>query len=211
MAGGFEGDLAAWWPLISPPEDYAGEAGYFAGLLRSAPAPVRDVLELGSGGGSNALHLKASFAMTLVDLSAEMLAVSRLLNPECEHRQGDMRTLRLGRTFDAVFVPDRITESFQPGTDSGGSDSADGRGARYLGWTWDPDPADSWVQTAYAFLLRDTAQSVRVVHETHRLGLFSRYSWLRLLAEAGFEASSAIEDTVGNVEPREIFIGYRQP
>jgi trans-aconitate methyltransferase len=205
---------------------------------------VREVLELGSGGGSNALHLKASFAMTLVDLSAEMLAVSRLLNPECEHRQGDMRTLRLGRTFDAVFVhdavdyllteadmrqamgtafahcraggiavfvPDRTTESFQPGTDSGGADGMDGRGARYLGWTWDPDPADSWVQTAYAFLLRDTAQSVRVVHETHRLGLFSRYSWLRLLAEAGFEASSAIEDTVGNVEPREIFIGYRQP
>jgi trans-aconitate methyltransferase len=238
------GDLAAWWPLISPPEDYAGEAGYFARLLRSAPAPVREVLELGSGGGSNALHLKASFALTLVDLSAEMLAVSRLLNPECEHRQGDMRTLRLGRAFDAVFVhdavdyllteadlrlamdtafahcrpgaiavfvPDRITENFQPGTDSGGSDSADGRGARYLGWTWDPDPADSWVQTAYAYLLRDAVQSVRVVHETHRLGLFSRYSWLRLLAEAGFEASSIIEDTAGETEPREIFIGYRGP
>ena len=36
--------------------------------------------------------------MTLVDLSEEMLAVSRELNPECEHLQGDMRTLRLGRT-----------------------------------------------------------------------------------------------------------------
>ena len=46
--------------------------------------------------------------MTLVDLSEEMLAVSRELNPECEHLQGDMRTVRLGRTFDAVFVHDAI-------------------------------------------------------------------------------------------------------
>ena len=37
-----------------------------------------------------------------------MLAVSRQLNPECEHHQGDMRTVRLGRTFDAVFVHDAV-------------------------------------------------------------------------------------------------------
>lgn len=46
--------------------------------------------------------------MTLVDLSPGMLAVSRGLNPECEHVQGDMRTVRLGRLFDAVFVHDAI-------------------------------------------------------------------------------------------------------
>ena len=93
------GNLAAWWPLISPPADYAAEAGYFAAVLRSAPNPV---------------------------------------------------------------------------------------------------------------------------HETHRLGLFSRYSWLRLLAETGFEASSLIEMTAGQAAPgqaapggepapREIFIGHRRP
>ena len=37
-----------------------------------------------------------------------MLELSRSLNPECEHIQGDMRSLRLGRTFDAVFVHDAI-------------------------------------------------------------------------------------------------------
>ena len=59
------------------------------------------MLELGSGGGNNASHLKAHFQLTLVDLSPAMLAVSRALNPECEHLQGDMRTVRLGRRFDA--------------------------------------------------------------------------------------------------------------
>jgi hypothetical protein len=37
-----------------------------------------------------------------------MLAISRSLNPECEHLQGDMRTLRLGRAYDVVFIHDAI-------------------------------------------------------------------------------------------------------
>ena len=34
--------------------------------------------------------------------------MSRALNPDCEHLLGDMRTLRLGRAFDVVFVHDAI-------------------------------------------------------------------------------------------------------
>jgi hypothetical protein len=37
-----------------------------------------------------------------------MLAVSQQLNPECEHVEGDMRTVRLGRLFDAVLIQDSI-------------------------------------------------------------------------------------------------------
>lgn len=104
----FYSSLAPWWPLISAPEEYAEEAAFAAALLREAVPPTRTVLELGSGGGNNAAHLKQHFTMTLLDLSLEMLAVSTVLNPECEHVQGDMRTVRLGRTFDAVFVHDAI-------------------------------------------------------------------------------------------------------
>jgi trans-aconitate methyltransferase len=102
------GDLARWWPLISPVEDYAEEATEAAAILGTAERPVRTVLELGSGGGHNAAHLKRRFALTLTDRSEPMLALSRRLNPECEHRLGDMRTLRLGRTFDAVFIHDAV-------------------------------------------------------------------------------------------------------
>jgi SAM-dependent methyltransferase len=101
-------DLAAWWPLISPPGAYTAEAGYLNAVLAAATGPVRDVLDLGCGGGNVAAHLKAGRALTLIDLSADMLAVSRELNPECDHRQGDMRTIRLGRTFDAVLVHDAV-------------------------------------------------------------------------------------------------------
>jgi trans-aconitate methyltransferase len=236
------GDLAAWWPLISAPEEYTEEAATAAAVLNSASIPVREVLELGSGGGHNAVHLKKHFRLTLVDLSEDMLAVSRRLNPECAHHQGDMRTVRLGRAFDAVFVhdavaymtteadlrqvmetafahcrpggvavfvPDHIADTFQPVTDHGGSDAPDGRGARYLEWTTDPDPNDTWIRSEYAFLLRDADGAVRVVHETHRTGLFSRAAWLGLLAGAGFHAEAITERTSEDRTPRVLFTGHR--
>lgn len=102
-------DLADWWPLWSSPDDYAEEAEYARQLIvGQATLPRRTLLELGSGGGNNALYLKRHFEMTLVDLSFGMLAVSQKLNPECEHVQGDMRTVRLGRQFDVVFIHDAI-------------------------------------------------------------------------------------------------------
>ena len=59
-------------------------------LIEACEAPTRTLLELGSGGGNNASHMKAHFAPTLVDASAGMLDVSRALNPECEHVEGDI-------------------------------------------------------------------------------------------------------------------------
>jgi SAM-dependent methyltransferase len=101
-------DLASWWPAISPPAEYADDAAVIGGIFGAARPPLRSVLDLGSGGGHVALHLKSGRAMTLVDLSADMLAVSRQLNPDSEHIQGDMRTIRLGREFDAVLVHDAV-------------------------------------------------------------------------------------------------------
>src|SRR5436190_3075338 len=103
------GELADWFRLLTAPEDYAEEAELYRALVVEGCAfPPRTVLELGSGGGNNASHLKRHFEMTLVDRSREMLAISRSLNPECEHLVGDMRSVRLGRTFDAVFVHDAV-------------------------------------------------------------------------------------------------------
>lgn len=101
--------LADWWPVISPPSEYAEEAALYVEMIRSAArGPVREVLELGSDGGNNASHMKHSFALTLVEPADRMRELSRALNPQCEHVPGDMRTVRLGRTFDVVFVHDAV-------------------------------------------------------------------------------------------------------
>ena len=102
-------ELTPWWPLISPPEEYEEEAGiYRRHLVEACDGSPQTMLELGSGGGHNASHLKAHFEMTLVDLSPGMLAMSKALNPECRHIQGDMRTARLDQTFDCVFIHDAV-------------------------------------------------------------------------------------------------------
>src|SRR4030095_10132339 len=102
-------ELADWFHLLTAPEDYAEEAGVYGDLMvGSGVSPLRTVLELGSGGGNNASHLKQRFELTLVDLSSGMLELSKRINPECEHHQGDMRSVRLGRQFDGLFVHDAV-------------------------------------------------------------------------------------------------------
>lgn len=102
-------ELASWFHLLSAPENYAEKAEFYRKTIVAAcETPPHTLLEIGSGGGCNASHLKAHFSMTLVDLAAGMLAISEQLNPECEHIQGDMRSLRLGRQFDVVFIHDAI-------------------------------------------------------------------------------------------------------
>lgn len=199
--------------------------------------PPATLLELGSGGGSLAFHLKSRLSLTLTDLSPRMLEVSRRVNPECEHLPGDMRTLRLGRTFDVVLIhdavmylteeaslraafetaalhcrpggvllvlPDYVRETFAPGTECGGEDAPDGRGLRYLEWIWDPDPADDWVETAYAFLLREPDGSVRAELDRHRAGVFSREAWRHGVEAAGFEVRVRTDPW-----RRDVFVGRR--
>jgi ubiquinone/menaquinone biosynthesis C-methylase UbiE len=102
-------EFADWYPMLSSPGEYVEDARIFLDLLTSASgSPPRTLLELGSGAGNTAFHYKQVVQATLVDLSPRMLDVSQRSNPDCEHIHGDMRTLRLGRTFDAVLVHDAV-------------------------------------------------------------------------------------------------------
>lgn len=231
-------ELAEWWPLISSPDEYREEAAtYREAIDRAAQIRVRKVLELGSGGGNNASHLKRHYEMTLADLAPEMLEVSRRLNPECRHVRGDMRSLRLDATFDAVFihdavdyllteedvaatmrtaavhcrpgaalvvVPDYVRETFRQSVDSGGNDTGE-RGARYLDWTWDPDPTDTTYRSELVLVLRD-GEDVRVVLDRHVCGMFPAATWLAAMEDAGFAARS-VEMERGPGHPGVVLLG----
>ncbi len=108
-------ELASWWPLLSPPRHYIEDAADLLPVLRGAgDAPAHTLLELGCGGGSLAYHLKRSMRLTLTDVSPEMLAVCRTVNPDCELLPGDMRSLELGRVFDRVLIHDAIMYATDP-------------------------------------------------------------------------------------------------
>ena len=102
-------ELAYLWPVISPPETYAEEAEHWRRAIRNKLGEGQHhLLELGVGGGHNLSHLTGDFEATAVDISPRMLELSRRLNPRVEHYLGDMRTVRLGRKFDAVLIHDAI-------------------------------------------------------------------------------------------------------
>jgi len=231
-------ELADWFHLLTAPAEYAEEAAFILGLLRERVSPpLETLLELGSGGGNTASHLRGDLRLTLTDVAPAMLALSRKLNPDCEHLEGDMRTLRLGWTFDAVLIhdavmymttagdlraaietafvhlrpggaavimPDCVRETFEPTTDHGGHDGADGRGMRYLEWTSDPDPSDSTFVTDFAYLLREADGTTRVRYDRHVEGVFARDEWVDLLTAVGF-----VPEVVVDEWKRDVFIGVR--
>jgi len=234
------GELVPWYRLVDPPEEHREEAAsYLAAFDRAASPRPETLLDLGAGAGNNGLHLKPRFRCTLTDLSEEMLGLSRELNPECEHIAGDMRTLRLDRTFDAVlvhdavmymtteeqllaaartafvhtrpggaaiFAPDCVRETFRESTDvMSGEDGS--RALRGLEWTWDPDPTDDTYTVDFAFLLRD-AGGVTAAHDRHVEGLFSRATWFRILAAAGYRVET-MERPVADGAVDEIFLCRR--
>ena len=230
-------DLASWFHILTAPSSYVEEAEFARQTFVDASAsPIQTVLELGAGGGNNAFHLKAHFNMTLTDLSPLMLERSRSINPECEHIEGDMRSLRLGREFDAVFVhdavgylttreelmdcmrtafihckpggvtlfmPDFVRERFRSSVHHGGHDG-EGRSLRYMEWIFDPDSTDTTYTNDFVYMLREGNGPVRVEHDTHLMGLFSREDWLEWLSSAGFNARMA-EDPY----EREVFVGVK--
>ena len=102
-------DLAKWWSHISPRESYAAEADVHLRLIDDALGKTAtSILELGSGGGRLAALYGKDREVVLSDLSPDMIEQSKQHNPEREHVVGDMRSLRLQRTFDAVVIQDAI-------------------------------------------------------------------------------------------------------
>jgi SAM-dependent methyltransferase len=106
------GDYARYYNLLYRDKDYAGEAGYVHDFIQKYRPAAKSILDLGCGTGGHAFPFAArGYEVAGVDISAEMIDVARArlsahhvqssaLN--LSFQQGDIRTVRMGRTFDAV-------------------------------------------------------------------------------------------------------------
>lgn len=110
MSGIFGTGYAAVYDALYGGKDYAGESDLIAHLFAlHADDPVASVLDLGCGTGGHALPLAArGLRVTGVDRSPAMLARAREKSAEMaaapELIEADVRTLRLGRVFDAAIM-----------------------------------------------------------------------------------------------------------
>ncbi len=105
--------------------------------------------------------------------------------------------------------PAGYEEEAAPTTEHGGDDGG-ARGLRFLEWTWHSDPADTTCLVDYAFMMRAADGTVRIEHDRHVEGLFSRAEWLRLFSHVGFQAR-VVPFEHSELEPgsHEVFVATR--
>lgn len=102
-------DLAWTECIVTSPDDYSGETGFYVNLIKENTKIVSmSLLHLGCGAGGHDYTFKKHFDVTGVDISDEMLKIARKTNPEVTYLQGDMRSIDLKEHFDAVVIPDSI-------------------------------------------------------------------------------------------------------
>ena len=102
-------DLAWTDSIIAPPKDYAEETDLFVEAIKEdSKIETKTLLHLGCGAGGHDFTFKKHFKVTGVDISEEMLEIAKGINPEIDYISGDMRTVNLGESFDAVAIPDSI-------------------------------------------------------------------------------------------------------
>ena len=173
--GSFAWHLAAWFTLSLTDRSEAMLA-LSRGINPGAEHAVGDMrtLALGQRFDRVLVHDAIMYAATDADLLATM------------------RTARQHVTDEGLvmLIPDCVTETFEAESTVGGEDGDDGRALRYLEWTWDADPTDGVITTLFVLAMREADGRVSVEQDLHRFGLFPRDTWFRLLAEAGFTATS---------------------
>lgn len=224
------GELAPFYPLLTPPEDYVAEARWLDARL----PPGGSLLELGCGPGHLA-HWLTGRERVLTDLSPDMLALARALNPDCRIAQGDMCSLRLDERFDAVLVhdavcyllaeeqlaamvatarahlrpggqlwvmPDFVAETFAEGTERGEASAPDGRRLRWIEHTVAHPTDPGRYEARYAFLATWPDGREVAAQDVHVEGLFPRETWTRVIEAGGFTVEVIRDDW-----DRDVFFG----
>ena len=96
-------ETARYYDRIYAFKDYAAEASKIRAIVEEElRTGGRRLLDVACGTGLHLEHLKAHFDAEGLDLSPELLEVSRERNPEVTHHLADMRTFELDARFDVV-------------------------------------------------------------------------------------------------------------
>jgi SAM-dependent methyltransferase len=83
-------------------KDYAAESAAIARVVRERNPGARTLLDVACGTGKHLEHLRHELACEGVDLDEGLLAVARERLPGVPLAPADMRSLELGREFDAI-------------------------------------------------------------------------------------------------------------
>jgi SAM-dependent methyltransferase len=210
-------ELAWTESIIAPPDDYVEETEpYVKAINRHSKIKAKTLLHLGCGAGGHDYVFKKYFKVTGVDISEDMLKIARNRNPEVVYHYGDMRTIRLTDSFDAVAIPDSIgymttikdleraiTTAYEHLKPGGAllivadiAEEFEKRNFVYAGSSRDIDITifenhyiPGRLRTTYEVTLIYLIRrkgTLEVYTDCHVIGTFKLNAWLRLLSKVGF-------------------------
>jgi hypothetical protein len=84
-----------------------------------------------------------------------------------------------------IVGPDFYRETFKSPQTGHCTHTAGGTELTYFEYTYDPDPADTTIETIMHYFIRE-GDKLHIERDHHVLGLFPKTAWLRLLEAAGF-------------------------
>ncbi len=204
--------------LLSDPDEFSKEIYIYIDFIkRNSRIKPETLLHLGSGSGHYDTIFKNHFKVTGVDISMGMLAKARARLPEIEYIEGDIRTVRLNKLFDAVIIPDcidymvtaddlkQVVENASRHLKPGGLLLIVGKTLETFrdnnfAYTGEKDgihitvlennyinPYKPDTYEASIFYLIRKEGELTVRSEVHYLGLFPEALWNKIFTETGFE------------------------
>jgi SAM-dependent methyltransferase len=104
-------DYGKYYNLLYQDKDYSAEVDYIERLINEHSPRAKTILDLGCGTGKHDfLSTEKGFSLTGVDLSYQMLeaaenqkGIKGLNNKRIKFHSGDIRNIRLEKTFDVVI------------------------------------------------------------------------------------------------------------
>ena len=211
-------ELAWTESLVNPPAEGLEEVELFAKLIKqNSKINTKTLLHVGSGSGIYDYTFKKHFKVTGVDISKKMLEIAVKRNPEVDYHHGDMRTIELGKKFDAVTIPESIgymttkedlkraiataNKHLKPGgvllIMANIKETFKSNNFVYTGKKGDIEitifendyiPHDNHsIYEATIIYLIRDKGKLKTYTDVHTLGLFDKKTWFFLLKEKGFE------------------------
>lgn len=97
-------ELARYYDKIHHRKDYRKEVDFLEKVFKKHRLKVRDILDVACGTGNHAAVLvRRGYNVVGIDLHEEMLEIAREKVRNVKLVEGDMRDLKLDRTFDVVI------------------------------------------------------------------------------------------------------------
>ena len=93
---------ARFYDAVYSFKDYATESERIHALIEERSPDAATLLDVACGTGKHLDHLRAWYAVTGLDLDADLLTIARERLGDVELHQGDMTAFALGRRFDVV-------------------------------------------------------------------------------------------------------------